>query len=95
MTTETDLAPSTRLTTFDAAIRDLTDRRGVVYGPPKKNFKRIQKLKAIISECPDAAAREALECIAMKISRLIETPTHLDSWIDIAGYARTGVMATE
>ena len=26
----------------------------------------------------------------LKVSRLIETPTHADSWVDIAGYAALG-----
>jgi len=28
--------------------------------------------------------------IAVKLSRLIETPDHEDSWIDICGYAALG-----
>ena len=37
----------------------------------------------------DADMREALELIAMKMSRIVHgNPNHLDSWDDIAGYAR-------
>lgn len=28
--------------------------------------------------------------ILMKVARIIETPTHMDSWLDIAGYAACG-----
>lgn len=28
--------------------------------------------------------------IAMKLSRLVQTPGHRDSWLDIAGYAALG-----
>lgn len=31
--------------------------------------------------------------ICVKIARLIQSPDHLDSWVDIAGYARVAVMA--
>jgi hypothetical protein len=30
--------------------------------------------------------------IADKMARLCHSPTHFDSWLDIAGYARTAVM---
>jgi len=86
---------SERLAKFDAAVQDLVRVRGEDYGHPSANFARIQKLKAIIAECPHPEAREALDSIAVKISRLIENPAHLDSWQDIAGYARTGVMVTD
>jgi Domain of unknown function (DUF6378) len=85
----------TKLEEFDAAIAKVTQQRGSVYGHPRENFRRIQALKAVVAECKNAMAREALEMICVKIARLIETPDHLDSWIDIAGYARTGVMAQE
>lgn len=84
-----------RLATFDSELRDITDRRGQVYGHPAPQFDRARRLKAVIAECHHAGAREALEMIAVKISRLIETPGHVDSWLDIAGYARCGVMVTE
>jgi hypothetical protein len=85
---------SQRLKEFDTIVSGLTDRRGGDYGHPSGNFSRIQRFKAIIAECEHSLAREAMESIAIKLSRLIETPDHLDSWADIAGYARTGVMVT-
>lgn len=84
-----------RLTKFDDAIKTVTDQRGSVYGHPRHDFDRADRLKAVVAECKDPLARHALEMICVKVARLIQTPTHLDSWIDIAGYARTGVMVTE
>ena len=49
-------------------------------------------MRAIVDECPDVELREILGMIATKVVRLVQTPTHLDSWIDIAGYSRCGVM---
>ena len=86
---------SARVAQFDAAIQKVTQDRGSVYGPPSIDFDRAQRLKAVAAECTDPLARHALEMICVKIARLIQTPTHVDSWLDIAGYARCGVMVTD
>ena len=72
-----------------AAARAIYD---TVYGPPHDTYRRIAAMRAIIDECPDEQIREILAMVAIKIARLIQTPKHLDSWIDIAGYSRCGVM---
>ena len=86
---------SDRVRTFDETARDITDVRGAVYGKVKNDFGRAMRLKAVVAECKDPLARHALEMICVKMARLIQSPDHLDSWIDIAGYARTGVMVTD
>jgi hypothetical protein len=75
----------------------LTQERGSIYGTPERNFDRIARLTAVLEECPDPRAKHALYEICVKISRLIETPDHEDSWNDIQGYARCGkvVMGIE
>jgi hypothetical protein len=80
---------------YDAAVRDVTDRRGSVYGHPADDFDRAARLKAVVQECQDPVIRHALEMICVKMARLIETPGHVDSWIDIAGYSRCGVMCID
>jgi hypothetical protein len=85
----------TRLQQFNSAINKVTEERGAVYGDPKLDFWRAARLKEIVADCPDPLARHALEMICVKIARLIHTPNHLDSWVDLAGYARTGVMVTD
>lgn len=72
--------------------RKLTQERGSIYGTPDRNFDRIARLTAVIQECPDPKARHALYEMCVKISRLVETPDHKDSWDDIGGYARCGKM---
>jgi len=84
-----------RLDEFDRASKSITQKRGQTYAAPRENFRRISAMQNIIAECPDPLARHALNEIAVKISRLIATPDHLDSWIDIAGYARCGVEVTD
>lgn len=89
------MADHRRLDQFNEAVARVNDDRGSVYGHPSVDFERVARLKAVIAECKDPLARHALEMIAVKIARLVQTPDHLDSWIDIAGYARTGVMVTD
>jgi hypothetical protein len=80
---------------FDAAILKVTQQRGAVYGHPIVDFDRAHRLKSVVAECPDPHIRHALEMICVKMARLIQTPHHIDSLIDIAGYARTGAMVAD
>lgn len=76
-------------------IKKIVDERGAVYGHPIDSFRRIQAMKAVIRECRDVEVREALEMIAVKVARLIETPDHADTIDDICGYAETIRMIHE
>jgi hypothetical protein len=80
---------------FDNATRSVTQERGEDYGPPGSGFATIAHMQAMIGHCPDAAVRHALNMIIVKIVRLAETPDHLDSIVDIAGYARTIAMVLD
>lgn len=86
---------SQRLEEFDRQAAVVTQIRDKVYGPPTRDFDRAMRLKAVVAECKDPLARHALEMICVKVARLIETPDHLDSWVDISGYARCGVWVTD
>lgn len=85
-----------RLEQFDqnTAVK-VTTERGATYGHPSVDFARAARLKAVVAECPDPLARHALEMICVKLARLIQTPDHVDSAVDIAGYARCLVMVTD
>lgn len=89
------VSPAPLLEQFDNAVSGITQERGKIYGPPRADFERIAALQAQVASCPDPAVRHALNMICVKLSRLVRSPDHLDSWIDIAGYARTGVMCLE
>lgn len=83
---------------FDAALSkatNVTADRGAIYGHPADDFARAAGLKAVVAECDDDRIRHVLDMICTKMARLIHTPDHLDSWIDIAGYARTAVMVLD
>jgi len=77
---------------FDATYASVTEDRRDIYGPPCDTYRRISSLRTVVDECPDPQIREVLGMIMTKVVRLVQTPTHLDSWIDIAGYSRCGVM---
>lgn len=77
------------LATAEAAIKD---REGS-YGSPQENFERIAALWNVIlaaklgKEHEISAADVAMMMVSIKLARLIETPDHFDSAVDLAGYA--------
>ena len=74
-----------------AAARDVVmGPREAQYGPPDKNFKCIADLWSVYLGVPIAPHDVAAMMVLMKTTRLRETPTHTDSWVDIAGYAACG-----
>jgi hypothetical protein len=68
--------------------------RGSQYGAFIAQAAIAQTLKRAMRACPNwpklqSDQREALELIAMKVSRILNgNPDHHDSWHDIAGYAQ-------
>ena len=86
---------SERLRQFDATTATVTDERGAVYAHPKKNFALIAAYWSVLFGTRVEPWQVPLAIDLVKTARLQGTPDHLDSWIDKAGYARTGVMVTE
>lgn len=74
---------------LNAATEALTER-GSAYGNAEDNFERIALMWSAILRRPISRQEVALCMIALKVARLIETPDHDDSWIDVAGYAALG-----
>ena len=80
------------------AALEAVNARPKAYGPSERNFTRISRHwnvyltgkygagSAPLLEAVDVAAMMAL----MKIARLEESPAHIDSWVDLAGYAACG-----
>ena len=75
--------------------KELTEDRGKIYGHPLDDFNRVAKMKEALADCPDPEVRHALEMIAVKLCRLVQTPDHQDSIDDIKGYAETINMIHE
>ncbi len=65
--------------------------RGSAYGDASDNFQRIADMWSVILNRRVTMKQVALCMSAVKMARLIETPDHADSWIDLAGYAALGV----
>jgi len=81
---------------FDEALAGAVNKeRSAVYGHPLDDFGRGEGIAQIVNECPDPEVRYALRMIGTKIARLIQTPDHLDSVIDIGGWARTIVQVLD
>lgn len=59
-----------------------------------------QRIKSVFRNCPGYEGfsdghKEALDMIALKLSRLMQNPNHEDHWMDIAGYANLGMELVE
>ncbi len=85
-------SPNNLLEQFDAAYAKVTLDRRDIYGAPMDTYRRIATMRSVVDECRDPQIREILAMVVIKIARLVQTPDHLDSWVDVAGYARCGVM---
>lgn len=66
------------------------ETRGKTYGGPRSNHQRIAALWGAMLGVNITPEQVALMMIQVKVARLMETPDHEDSWVDIAGYAWTG-----
>jgi len=60
------------------------------YGDSHTNHLRVARLWSVILGQDVTVDQVYLCLVQLKVSRLIETPDHEDSWIDICGYAALG-----
>lgn len=78
-----------------AKICVLNDRNNE-YGGPEDSFGTIAALWTVILGRAITMTEVALCLDALKTARLIKNPSHVDSWIDKAGYAACGAeVSTE
>lgn len=88
----------------DAVLR----QRNNTYGPPTQDFDRAARmlnalgfavLKPIDFETDEVldieAHHVAMIQMVVKLSRLTWSPLHMDSWVDLAGYAACGYECSE
>jgi len=60
------------------------------YGDAYENHDRIAKIWSVILD-KEITVSQVYQCmVAVKQARLIISPNHEDSWVDIAGYAALG-----
>jgi hypothetical protein len=77
---------------FDLLSRaqKIVEERGQDYGEVRENHQRIADIWSVILGTTVEPEQVALCMAGTKIARLIQTPTHTDSWLDLAGYAAVG-----
>lgn len=81
---------------LELATKAVADR-GLNYGKPENNFERIANrwnAHLLNTLGPDAPKLDATDVAVMmgdvKLARIEHQPRHLDSWVDLAGYAACG-----
>jgi hypothetical protein len=60
------------------------------YGAAYENHSRIGQMWGAILGVDISPSQVAMMMIALKLSRLTNRPDHLDSWVDVCGYAALG-----
>ena len=77
-----------------AAIKTV-EKRGENYGDVRKNHQRIASLWSVVLG-QDISPEQVVLCMTcVKVARLIQTPDHEDSWVDIAGYGACGAEVAD
>lgn len=92
-------APETRREILQAAERCVCGDRDASYGGPEDSFALIASLwePIIRSRCVSPGADVAVDAVTvallvaeLKIARAATNVGHMDSWVDLAGYAACG-----
>jgi hypothetical protein len=65
---------------------DIMQDRGRIYGHPKINQGRIASRLSNLFDFPISDFQAALAMVEVKLSRIQETPSHTDSYIDAIAY---------
>lgn len=72
------------------ALKIVKGARQKNYGTPEDNFQRIANFWTDYTGIEITPGDVAVMMILMKAARLMNDPSHMDSWVDIAGYAACG-----
>ena len=72
------------------ASRTISVDRAQEYGDAEVNFKNIAALWSTVLGVEISAPQVALCLNQLKVARLINNPSHVDSWVDAAGYIALG-----
>ena len=82
--------PVKRDKTLANAHDKITGERAKDYGDAYENHERVATMWSSILGINVSVKMVYLCLLALKISRLVNTPNHTDSWIDICGYGALG-----
>ena len=78
---------------LDRAAEAVNGSRNDDYGEPFNDFSRIAHMWTALFDRLFTPEEVSKALICVKLGRLSHTPSHEDSWIDIAGYAACGYDA--
>ena len=75
---------------LEKAEKMINGPRAKDYGDAHENHERIAKMWSVLLE-REVTVAQVYQCmIAVKLSRLMETPDHEDTWLVICGYSALG-----
>lgn len=77
-------------TVLEEAQELIHGERQADYGEPSKNFEDIAAGWSVIAGTELTAKQVALMMCWLKSCRLLKSPNHRDSWLDLAGYVGIG-----
>lgn len=84
------------MTILDEANQLTSVDRQAIYGHPADDFAKVAAMAApILDSDIDPRLKHALYMVQVKIARLLNTPEHHDSIVDLAGYANTYDMVVQ
>lgn len=70
--------------------------RGAVYGTVRENHERIARIASELTKAPLGAFDVAMVMLAVKLSRIAQSPDHVDSYVDAINYLSfAGEFATD
>tara|TARA_R100000426_G_C4811710_1_gene106734 strand:- start:481 stop:759 length:279 start_codon:yes stop_codon:yes gene_type:complete len=75
---------------LDDAKSKIQGERRDDYGDAWENHSHIASMWSVLLDTEITVAQVYQCMIAVKLSRLKHSPEHLDSWVDIVGYAALG-----
>ena len=84
------MSKQTRKDILDKAAEAVSTDRNADYGEPEDNFDDIARLWTAWYGQPFLRVDVSVMMILVKLARLQTSPTKLDHWVDIAGYAACG-----
>jgi hypothetical protein len=75
---------------------DTIGNRGAIYGHPRINQTRIAMRLQLLLETPITDYQACLAMVEVKLSRIQESPHHIDSYVDACAYlALAAELCTE
>ena len=89
-----DIPATTRESILRDALNIVSVDRNMQYGEPEQNFAAIAALWTVYLSHPIEPHDVAVMEILLKVARIRQSPTKMDHWVDIAGYAACGGEVT-